>query len=109
MKLVELLGEGWESGPDEYVRPERDPDYDREERRQQQADDEADKHLITKHVVRLSIADDTRARDEVLAGPFTNSADAVKARYELNSKHPKPTGENSHRDYSYIYSYRTKP
>ena len=78
---------------------ERDPDWDYDERRQQQLDEEVDKHLVTRHVVRVN--------NETVAGPFPDSKQAVSARDELNKKHPKAPGD--HREYASVYTYRTKP
>lgn len=84
---------------DLFEAQERDPDWDYDDWRQKKLDDEVDKTLVTATVVRVG--------NETVAGPFLDSAKAVKIRDDLNKKHPRPEGE--HRDYASVYSYRTDP
>lgn len=79
------MQEGWESGPDEDSRSERDSDADYDNRRQEKADDEYERNntFTSKYTVYDGV------QHKAVAGPFASQAEAVAARSKirLNSQH----------------------
>lgn len=99
---IKSLTEGWESGPEENDRPERDADHDYDTRRQEKADDKYEKNRPPTVKTYQCTGRGPNMEPNQLFGPeFAKLADALAYREKLeanpNTPHPEHIGINTYR------------
>ena len=95
LRKLQEVAEGWESGPDEYERPERDPDADYDAMRQEKADREEEERRAKRpqtKVYTLSGRGPNQEPNYEFPGEYASQEEAVAARTKLaaNPKTPNP-------------------
>ena len=100
---LKIKEEGWESGPDEYERPERDPDADYDAMRQEKADREEEERRAKRpqtKVYTLSGRGPNQEPNYEFPGEYASQEEAVAARTKLaanpNTPNPRDIGIRVH-------------